>query len=96
MTKPTEKTIFEQRTKCPYCSKQIVTRLVRNTIKPGTPAQTELLFFAEKEQQTTLEEDYQESLLSNSEKIRRQHLKSASWAEEVGERKKKTVKRKGF
>jgi len=62
MSKPTEKTIFEQRTKCPYCSKQIVTRLVRNTIKPGSPAQTELLFFAEKELQTTLEKDYQESL----------------------------------
>lgn len=62
MVKPTEKTIFEQRTKCPYCSKLIVTRLVRNTIKPGSPAQTELLFFAEKEPQSTLEADYQASL----------------------------------
>jgi len=71
MTKPTEKTIFEQRTKCPYCSKQIVTRLVRNTIKPGTPAQTELLFFAEKELQTTLHEDYLASLKQEKTKVKR-------------------------
>ena len=58
MSKPGEKVVFEQRTKCPYCSKLIVTRLVRNTIKPGTPAQTELVFFVEKEPQATLEEDY--------------------------------------
>ena len=60
MSKPTEKTIFEQRGKCPYCSKLIVTRLVRNTIKPGEPAQTELLCFNEKESQTTLEQDYKD------------------------------------
>lgn len=71
MTKPTEKIVFEQRTKCPYCSKLIVTRLVRNTIKPGTPAQTELLFFAEKEAQTTLEKDYQASQKKEKKTVQR-------------------------
>jgi hypothetical protein len=71
MSKPTEKTIFEQRTKCPYCSKLIVTRLVRNTIKPGNPAQTELLFFAEKEAQTTLEQDYELALEKHKKPVKR-------------------------
>lgn len=71
MSKPTEKIIFEQRTKCPYCSKLIVTRLVRNTIKPGEPAQTELLFFAEKESQTTLEQDYMATLPKHKKPVKR-------------------------
>ena len=96
MTKPTKKTIFEQRTKCPYCSKQIVTRLVRNTIKPGTPAQTELLFFAEKELQTTLEKDYQ-----MDRELRKKALDGATGGklsrQEAKQAKiKKRVKRKGF
>ena len=71
MSKPTEKTIFEQRTKCPYCSKLIVTRLVRNTIKKGEPAQTELCFFIEKEAQTTLEQDYQTELADRKAAIKK-------------------------
>jgi hypothetical protein len=71
MSKPTEKTIFEQRGKCPYCSKLIVTRLVRNTIKPGEPAQTELLCFNEKESQTTLEDDYQATQTKTKKTVKR-------------------------
>jgi hypothetical protein len=70
MSEPTEKIIFEQRSKCPYCSKLIVTRLVRNTIKPGTPAQTELLFFTEKEPQSTLEEDYQAAQTKTKKRVK--------------------------
>jgi len=69
MSKPGDKIIFEQRSKCPYCSKLIVTRLVRNTIKKGEPAQTELRFFIEKESQTTFDEDYEAS--------RKQQIKEA-------------------
>lgn len=71
MSKPTEKIIFEQRSKCPYCSKLIVTRLVRNTIKPSEPAQTELCFFIEKEAQTTLEQDYQKDLTARKAAIKK-------------------------
>lgn len=71
MSKPTEKVIHEQRLKCPYCSKLIVTRLVRNTIKPSEPAQTELVFFCEKESQTTLEKDYQASLKEKKKSVHR-------------------------
>lgn len=71
MSKPGEKVVHEQRLKCPYCSKLIVTRLVRNTIKPGQQAQTELLFFCEKESQTTLEKDYQDSIKTKKKTVAR-------------------------
>ena len=62
MSKPTENIIFEQRSKCPYCSKQIHTKYTRVTKTPAVKAQTELVFLIEKDTQTTLEKDYQASL----------------------------------
>jgi hypothetical protein len=62
MSKPTENIIFEQRSKCPYCSRQIHTLYKRVTKTPAVKAQSELVFLIEKDMQTTLEADYQESL----------------------------------
>lgn len=62
MSKPTEKIIFEQRSKCPYCSKLIRAKVIRTTITPGVKAETVTTEVLEKETQTTLEDDYQASL----------------------------------
>jgi len=62
MSKPGEKTLFEQHVKCPYCSRPIITRVVKKTISPSVKGQTEILGYVEKDSQSTLEEDYQASL----------------------------------
>lgn len=59
MSKPTEKLLYEQHGKCPWCSKLIHTRVVRVTTTPGVAAQTSIEGFIEKDKQTTLEQDYQ-------------------------------------
>jgi len=62
VSKPTEKTLFEQSGKCPYCSRQWKLKLVKRTVEPGVKAQTVVEMFIEKDAQNTLEADYQESL----------------------------------
>ena len=62
MSKPGVKTIYEQHVKCPYCSRPIITRVVKKTISPSVKGQTEILGYVEKDSQSTLEEDYQASL----------------------------------
>jgi len=71
MSKPTEKTIFEQRTKCPYCSKLIHTKVTRVTIKEAVKGETEIQGLIEKDPQTTLEQDYQATQTKTKKKVTR-------------------------
>lgn len=71
MSKPGEKTIFEQRSKCPYCSKQIHTVVRRVTVKPSVKGETKIEGFIEKDPQSTLEEDYQASLKKEKKSVSR-------------------------
>jgi hypothetical protein len=71
MSKPTEKTIFEQRTKCPYCSKLIHTKVTRVTIKEAVKGETEIQGLIEKDPQTTLEQDYQATQTKTKKKVQR-------------------------
>ena len=77
MAKPKEKKIFEQRLKCPYCSRLIHTVVRRVTVKEPVKGETKIEGFLEKEAQTTLEAEYQESLQSGkkSKKQDIEHLK---------------------
>jgi len=71
MTKPTEKIVFEQRSKCPYCSKLIHTKVTRVTIVEGVKGQTELRGIVEADPQSTLEKDYQASIKKDKKQIKR-------------------------
>jgi hypothetical protein len=71
MSKPTEKIIFEQRSKCPYCLGLIHTRVVRVTTTPGVKAQSSIKGFVEKDTQTTLSEDYDDSLKPKKKTVKR-------------------------
>lgn len=62
MTKPSEKTLFEQKGKCPYCSGLLINKVVKKTITPGVKAQTKIEGWVMKDTQSTLEKDYQESI----------------------------------
>jgi len=71
MSKPTEKTIFEQRGKCPYCSKLIHTKVTRVTIKEAVKGETEIQGLIEKDPQTTLEQDYKLALEKHKKPVKR-------------------------
>jgi hypothetical protein len=71
MSKPTEKTIFEQRSKCPYCSKLIHTKVTRVTIKEAVKGETEIQGLIEKDPQTTLEQDYQATQTKTKKSVKR-------------------------
>jgi len=71
MSKPTEKTIFEQRGKCPYCSKLIHTKVTRVTIKEAVKGETEIQGLIEKDPQTTLEQDYQATQTKTKKVVKR-------------------------
>jgi hypothetical protein len=71
MSKPTEKTIFEQRGKCPYCSKLIHTKVTRVTIKEAVKGETEIQGLIEKDPQTTLEQDYQATQTKTKKSVKR-------------------------
>jgi len=62
MSKPGDKTLYEKHHVCPWCKKPIITRVVKTTIEPGVKAQTVIEGFVEKNTQTSLEDDYKESL----------------------------------
>jgi len=78
MSKPGEKTLFEQHVKCPYCSRPIITRVVKKTISPSVKGQTEILGYVEKDSQSTLEEDYQASLKKGKKQAKRKGI-SDEW-----------------
>lgn len=71
MSKPTEKTIFEQRSKCPYCSKLIHTKVTRVTIVEGVKGQTELRGVVEADPQSTLEKDFKAEQTKTKKKVKR-------------------------
>lgn len=60
MSKPGMKIVFEQRTKCPYCSKLIHTVVRRVTVTPAVKGETKIEGFIEKDPQSTLEQDYRD------------------------------------
>lgn len=71
MSKPAEKIVFEQRTKCPYCSKLIHTKVTRVTIKEAVKGETKIQGIVEKDPQTTLEADYQDDLAARKAAIKK-------------------------
>ena len=50
----TKRIIFEGPTNCPYCKKKIKVRVERETITPGTKAETETLIEVQEDTQTEL------------------------------------------
>jgi hypothetical protein len=71
MSKPMEKVLYEDRDKCPWCSKLINTRVVRVTTTPGVKAETSIKGTLEKVTQTTLSEDYEDSLKPKKKTVKR-------------------------
>jgi hypothetical protein len=71
MSKPREKTIFEQRSKCPYCSKLIHTKVTRVTIKEAVKGETEIQGVIEKDPQSTLEKDFKASQTKTNKSVKR-------------------------
>jgi len=71
MSKPGDKTIFEQRSKCPYCSKLIHTVVRRVTIIKAVPGETRIEGFIEKEPQSTLEKDFKAAYKPEKKKVKR-------------------------
>jgi DNA-directed RNA polymerase subunit RPC12/RpoP len=61
MSKKEGKTIFEGSSKCPWCNKKILQKVVRKTLTPGVKAETTLECFIEQDTQSTLEKDYNAS-----------------------------------
>jgi hypothetical protein len=71
MSKPSEKILYECRTKCPWCSKLIRAKVLRTTISPGVKAETETTEVVEKDSQTTLEQDYTDEYSPPKKKVKR-------------------------
>lgn len=71
MSKPGDKIIFEQRSKCPYCSKLIHTKVTRVTIIAAVKGETEIQGLIEKDPQTTLEQDYKASQTKTKKPVKR-------------------------
>jgi len=71
MSKPGDKTIFEQRAKCPYCSKLIHTKVTRVTIKEAVKGETEIQGLIEKDPQRTLEKDFKAELTKTKKTVKR-------------------------
>jgi hypothetical protein len=71
MSKPMEKIVFEQRSKCPYCSKLIHTKVTRVTVCASIPGSFKTVGIIEKDPQSTLEEDYQTSIKKGKKMVER-------------------------
>jgi len=95
MSKPMEKTIFEQRSKCPYCSRPIHTRVVRVTVKETVKGETKIEGFLEKDTQSSLKIGPDDTL-DNDERllnwVKEKHPKKGS--KEAGVVKKQVARKK--
>jgi hypothetical protein len=57
MKETKEKLVYEGLSVCPYCSKKIKLKLVKDILTPGVAAETQLRLISEKDDQTTLNQN---------------------------------------